>query len=57
MPVIKRITIEKIPLEGIAAEANCYILNPNSEHELLVPVKRVNAFGEQKKAASKQIIC
>ncbi len=40
----KRITIEKIPLEGIAAEANCYILNPNSEHELLVPVKRVNAF-------------
>ena len=40
----KRITIEKIPLEGIAAEANCYILNPNSEHELLIPVKRVNAF-------------
>lgn len=40
----KRIITEKIPLEGLAAEANCYMLIPNSEHELLIPVKRVNTF-------------
>lgn len=40
----KRITTETLPLEGIASEANCYMLSPTSQHDLLIPVKRANAF-------------
>lgn len=40
----KRITTEKLPLEGIASESNCYMISPDAPHDLLIPVKRVNAF-------------
>lgn len=40
----KRITTETLPLEGLASEANCYMLSPTSQHDLLIPVKRANAF-------------
>lgn len=40
----QRVTAETLPLEGIASEANCYMLSPTSQHDLLIPVKRANAF-------------
>ena len=40
----QRVTREVLPMDGLAGESNCYILSPTSTHDLMIPVKRANAF-------------